>query len=109
MNSEANRTADGVLALEKGVIALLDEAREAERKLTRKALEIDMDATTAQKVSSHPLRLKGLQTCLGDTSPYCLVFASLRPVRRRRVPTPVPVLLGLLSKRHCVPWKIFYI
>ncbi|XP_027679461.2 laminin subunit gamma-2 [Chelonia mydas] len=49
LNSEANRTADGVLALEKGVIALLDEAREAERKLTRKALEIDMDATTAQK------------------------------------------------------------
>ncbi|KAG6930808.1 laminin subunit gamma 2 [Chelydra serpentina] len=49
LNSEANRTADGVLALEKGVLALLDEAREAERKLTRKALEIDMDATAAQR------------------------------------------------------------
>uniref|UniRef100_A0A8C3HQN1 Laminin subunit gamma 2 n=1 Tax=Chrysemys picta bellii TaxID=8478 RepID=A0A8C3HQN1_CHRPI len=50
LNSEANRTADGVLALEKGVIALLNEAREAERELTRKTLEVDMDATAAQKV-----------------------------------------------------------
>uniref|UniRef100_A0A452J162 Uncharacterized protein n=1 Tax=Gopherus agassizii TaxID=38772 RepID=A0A452J162_9SAUR len=49
LNLEANRTADGVLALEKGVITLLNEAREAERELTRKALEVDMDATTAQK------------------------------------------------------------
>uniref|UniRef100_A0A8C0J1Y3 Laminin subunit gamma 2 n=1 Tax=Chelonoidis abingdonii TaxID=106734 RepID=A0A8C0J1Y3_CHEAB len=45
---EANRTADGVLALEKGVMTLLNEAREAERELTRKALEVDMDATEAQ-------------------------------------------------------------
>uniref|UniRef100_A0A8C3HRA0 Laminin subunit gamma 2 n=1 Tax=Chrysemys picta bellii TaxID=8478 RepID=A0A8C3HRA0_CHRPI len=50
LNSEANRTADGVLALEKGVIALLNEAREAERELTRKTLEVDMDATTGQEV-----------------------------------------------------------
>uniref|UniRef100_A0A8C3P7R2 Laminin subunit gamma 2 n=1 Tax=Chrysemys picta bellii TaxID=8478 RepID=A0A8C3P7R2_CHRPI len=48
LNSEANRTADGVLALEKGVIALLNEAREAERELTRKTLEVDMDATEVQ-------------------------------------------------------------
>ncbi|XP_067391238.1 laminin subunit gamma-2 isoform X2 [Emydura macquarii macquarii] len=50
LNSEANRTADGVLALEKGITALLDEAREAEREFTRKALEINMDAATAQKM-----------------------------------------------------------
>lgn len=46
---EANRTADGALALERGVIALRDEAREAEREFTRKALEINMDATAVQK------------------------------------------------------------
>uniref|UniRef100_A0A8C4YCL3 Laminin subunit gamma 2 n=1 Tax=Gopherus evgoodei TaxID=1825980 RepID=A0A8C4YCL3_9SAUR len=48
LNLEANRTADEVLALEKGVITLLNEAREAERELTRKALEVDIDATEAQ-------------------------------------------------------------
>uniref|UniRef100_A0A8D0GBE9 Laminin subunit gamma 2 n=1 Tax=Sphenodon punctatus TaxID=8508 RepID=A0A8D0GBE9_SPHPU len=35
---EANRTADGVLALERGVVALLHEAREAEGELEKKFL-----------------------------------------------------------------------
>lgn len=48
---EANRTADGVLALERGIMALQDEAREMEGRLQRKALEIDTDATMAQEVS----------------------------------------------------------
>uniref|UniRef100_A0A8C3HQP9 Laminin subunit gamma 2 n=1 Tax=Chrysemys picta bellii TaxID=8478 RepID=A0A8C3HQP9_CHRPI len=59
LNSEANRTADGVLALEKGVIALLNEAREAERELTRKTLEVDMDATAAQKGAHAGARTAG--------------------------------------------------
>uniref|UniRef100_A0A8C8RNI8 Laminin subunit gamma 2 n=1 Tax=Pelusios castaneus TaxID=367368 RepID=A0A8C8RNI8_9SAUR len=50
LNLEANRTADGFLALEKGIAAVVDEAREAERQITSKSLEIDMDATTAQKM-----------------------------------------------------------
>ncbi|XP_053103696.1 laminin subunit gamma-2 [Hemicordylus capensis] len=46
---EANRTADGVLALEKGITSLQFEAREMEGELQSKALEIDTDATMAQE------------------------------------------------------------
>lgn len=48
---EANRTADGVLALEKGIMSLQIEAREAESELQRKTSEIDAEATATQEVS----------------------------------------------------------
>nr|XP_034979554.1 laminin subunit gamma-2 [Zootoca vivipara] len=47
---EANRTADGVLVLEKGIISLRDEARRVESELQRKELEVGMDTTRAQEV-----------------------------------------------------------
>ncbi|XP_061490051.1 laminin subunit gamma-2 isoform X2 [Rhineura floridana] len=46
---EANRTTDGVLALEKGIVSLRNEARDVESEFQRKALEIDTDATMAQE------------------------------------------------------------
>uniref|UniRef100_A0A670HPN4 Laminin subunit gamma 2 n=1 Tax=Podarcis muralis TaxID=64176 RepID=A0A670HPN4_PODMU len=48
---EANRTADGVLVLEKGIISLRDEARRVESELQRKELEVGMDTTRAQEAS----------------------------------------------------------
>ncbi|XP_074858922.1 laminin subunit gamma-2 [Carettochelys insculpta] len=51
MKLEANRTADRALALEKGVAVLLDEARAAQRELTRKEQEITADASAAQKTA----------------------------------------------------------
>lgn len=48
---DANRTADGVLAVERGIMSLRREARDVEGELQRKLLEIDMDTTSAQEVS----------------------------------------------------------
>ncbi|XP_066480634.1 laminin subunit gamma-2 [Tiliqua scincoides] len=55
---EANRTADGVLALEKGIMSLRIEAREAESELQRKTLEIDTDATMAQEAAEESQKAK---------------------------------------------------
>ncbi|XP_020671039.3 laminin subunit gamma-2 [Pogona vitticeps] len=55
---EANRTADGVLALEREIMALRNEARETDARLQRKALEIDTDATAAQEVVQMSQRAK---------------------------------------------------
>uniref|UniRef100_A0A663EJU8 Laminin subunit gamma 2 n=1 Tax=Aquila chrysaetos chrysaetos TaxID=223781 RepID=A0A663EJU8_AQUCH len=47
---EANKTADGVLALEKAVATLQREAKEVDGEFERKLLEVEADATEAQKV-----------------------------------------------------------
>uniref|UniRef100_A0A8C0BDB9 Laminin subunit gamma 2 n=1 Tax=Buteo japonicus TaxID=224669 RepID=A0A8C0BDB9_9AVES len=47
---EANKTADGVLALEKAVATLQHEAKEVDGEFERKLLEVEADATEAQKV-----------------------------------------------------------
>ena len=48
---EANVTADGALAMEKGLATLKSEMREVEDELTRKELEFDVDKDTMQLVS----------------------------------------------------------
>ncbi|XP_008947715.1 PREDICTED: laminin subunit gamma-2-like, partial [Merops nubicus] len=48
---EANKTADGVLALEKAVAALQREAKEVDGEFERKLLEIEADAAVIQEVA----------------------------------------------------------
>lgn len=50
---EANKTADGVLALEKVVATLQHEAKEVNGEFERKLSEVEMDATMIQKVGPH--------------------------------------------------------
>lgn len=50
---EANVTADGALAMEKGLATLKSEVREVEGELTRKEQEFDLDLDAVQMVSSH--------------------------------------------------------
>ena len=49
---EANVTADGALAMEKGLATLKSEMREMEGELARKELEFDTDKDTVQLVSA---------------------------------------------------------
>lgn len=53
LNLEANVTADGALAMEKGLASLKSEMREVEGELARKEHEFDMDMDAVQMVSSH--------------------------------------------------------
>lgn len=48
---EANRTADGVLVLESGIMSLKHEVKLVGKELQEKAKAIDMDASMAQGVS----------------------------------------------------------
>ncbi|PNI67383.1 LAMC2 isoform 3 [Pan troglodytes] len=71
LNLEANVTADGALAMEKGLASLKSEMREVEGELERKELEFDtnMDAvqmviTEAQKVDT---RAKNAEVTIQDT------------------------------------------
>ncbi|XP_062973267.1 laminin subunit gamma-2 [Elgaria multicarinata webbii] len=55
---EANRSADGVLALERGLMSLHQEARGVEDQLQQKTLEVDADATEAQKAFQQSQRAR---------------------------------------------------
>lgn len=55
LNLEANVTADGALAMEKGLASLKSELREVEGQLARKEQELDMDVDAVQTVSPHVL------------------------------------------------------
>ncbi|XP_006872602.1 PREDICTED: laminin subunit gamma-2 [Chrysochloris asiatica] len=54
---EANVTADGALALEKGLATLKSEMREVEGELARKELEFDVDVDAAQMVITEAQRV----------------------------------------------------
>lgn len=60
---EANVTADGALALEKGLAALKSEVREVEEELARKELEFDVDKDTVQLVSDRSFPGSSLESC----------------------------------------------
>lgn len=64
---EANGTADGALALEKGLATLKSDLRELEGELASKGLELDSDMDTVQAVSllspSPGLARVGLWSC----------------------------------------------
>lgn len=51
LNLEANVTADGALAMEKGLATLKSEMREVEAELARRQLEFDADRDAVQMVS----------------------------------------------------------
>lgn len=53
LKEEANRTADGVLALEKAVATLRHEAKEVDDAFERKFSEVEADAAVIEKVGSH--------------------------------------------------------
>lgn len=53
LNLEANVTADGALAMEKGLATLKSDMREVEGELARKEQEFDLDMDAVQMVSSH--------------------------------------------------------
>ncbi|KAF7241304.1 Laminin subunit gamma-2 [Varanus komodoensis] len=55
---EANRSADGVLALERGIASLRQEAKGKEDALYRKTLELDAEASTAQEVLQQSQRAR---------------------------------------------------
>lgn len=54
---EANKTADGVLALEKAVAALRREAKEADGEFERKLLEVEADAAVIQETAQEAQRV----------------------------------------------------
>ncbi|XP_050757387.1 laminin subunit gamma-2 [Gymnogyps californianus] len=54
---EANKTADGVLALEKAVAALQREAKEVDGEFERKLLEVEADATVIQETAQEAQRV----------------------------------------------------
>lgn len=53
LNLEANVTADGALAMEKGLASLKSEMREVEGELAKKEQEFDTDKDAVQMVSSY--------------------------------------------------------
>ncbi|XP_077013314.1 laminin subunit gamma-2 [Tamandua tetradactyla] len=57
LNLEANVTADGALAVEKGLATLKSEMREVEGVLARKELEFDMDMDAVQMVITEAERV----------------------------------------------------
>ncbi|XP_007935855.1 laminin subunit gamma-2 [Orycteropus afer afer] len=57
LNLEANVTADGALALEKGLATLKREMREVEGELARKEVEFDMDMDVVQMVITEAQRV----------------------------------------------------
>ncbi|XP_057584126.1 laminin subunit gamma-2 [Hippopotamus amphibius kiboko] len=57
LNLEANVTADGALAMEKGLATLKSEMRAVEGELARKEREFDMDMDTVQAVISEAQRV----------------------------------------------------
>lgn len=64
---EANKTADGVLALEKAVATLRREAKEVDGEFERKRLEVEADAAVIQEVGPHlPTLPSSLLTSLLD-------------------------------------------
>lgn len=56
-------TADGALAMEKGLAALKSEVREVEEELARKELEFDVDKDTVQLVSDCSFPGSSLESC----------------------------------------------
>lgn len=54
---EANKTADGVLALEKAVATLQREAKEVDGEFERKLSEVEADASVIQEVGPRLLHL----------------------------------------------------
>lgn len=66
---EANVTADGALAMEKGLATLKSEMREVEGELARKELEFDSDMDAVQMVSgcsfhSDPFKVANMENTL---------------------------------------------
>ncbi|KAI1236588.1 hypothetical protein IHE44_0014841 [Lamprotornis superbus] len=57
LKGEANKTADGVLALEKAVAALQQEAKEAEDSFERKLMEVEADAAVIEKTAQEAQRV----------------------------------------------------
>ncbi|XP_014742189.1 PREDICTED: laminin subunit gamma-2 [Sturnus vulgaris] len=57
LKEEANKTADGVLALEKAVATLQQEAKEVEDSFERKLLEVEADAAVIEKTAQEAQRV----------------------------------------------------
>ncbi|NXG63635.1 LAMC2 protein, partial [Hemiprocne comata] len=57
LRMEANKTADGVLALEKAVATLQREAKEVDGEFERKLLEVEADAAVVQEVAQEAQRV----------------------------------------------------
>ncbi|NXM81006.1 LAMC2 protein, partial [Oenanthe oenanthe] len=57
LKGEANKTADGVLALEKAVATLQQEAKEVEDSFERKLLEVEADAAVIEKTAQEAQRV----------------------------------------------------
>lgn len=110
LNLEANVTADGALAMEKGLATLKSEMREVEGELARKEREFDMDMDAVQMVSSHsfpreiPLNLPIWKTPF-KTSLY--VFF-LRWLQKPKELITEPRMLELRSKIHLTTWTASY-
>lgn len=103
-------TADGALAMEKGLATLKSEMREVEGELARKEREFDMDMDAVQMVSSHsfpreiPLNLPIWKTSF-KTSLY--VFF-LRWLQKPKELITEPRMLELRSKIHLTTWTASY-
>lgn len=67
LNMEANVTADGALAMEKGLATLKSEMREVEGELARKEREFDMDMDAVQMVITEAQRVNSRASNAGVT------------------------------------------
>lgn len=84
---EANKSADGVLALEKAVATLQQEAREVDGEFERKLSEVEADAAVIQAVGpSLPCLVLFLVDFWTSPHDYCLVF--FRHLRKLRQSMP---------------------
>ncbi|XP_036128726.1 laminin subunit gamma-2 [Molossus molossus] len=67
LNMEANVTADGALAVEKGLATLKSDMREVEGELARKERELDMDVDAVQMVITEAQRVNNRASNAGAT------------------------------------------
>ena len=86
---EANKTADGVLTLEKAVATLQREAKEVDGEFERKLLEVEADAAVIQEVGPCLPRLAPFPVDVwARLSPYSCCLAFFRQLRKLRASTP---------------------
>lgn len=106
---EANVTADGALAMEKGLATLKSEMREVEEELARKELEFDVDKDTMQLVSGCSFPESSLESGRDKKiSSQDIFVIPCRWLPKSSKLMPEPRVPGLQSKTRSTYWTVSY-
>lgn len=107
---EANVTADGALAMEKGLATLKSEMREVEEELARKELEFDVDKDTMQLVSGCSFPESSLESGRDKKkiSSQDTFVIPCRWLPKSSKLMPEPRVPGLQSKTRSTHWTASY-